>query len=84
MSNLKLIESALVSLGYCETSFTVQKLQQEALAAVREMMAQEVIGYATHHEPPMLFPDRDEAALHCDDDEEPIGLVALKARLGEP
>lgn len=37
---------------------------------------QEIIGWATHHEPPMLFPTREEAMSYCDDDEEPIPLVA--------
>lgn len=35
-----------------------------------------IIGWATHHDEPMLFPTREEAALHCDADEEPIALVA--------
>lgn len=38
----------------------------------------EVFAWATHHEPPMLFPTYTEAAQHCDTDEEPIRLFALK------
>ena len=34
--------------------------------------------WATHHDEPMLFPTREEAKLHCDDDEEPIALYAEK------
>jgi hypothetical protein len=45
---------------------------------VKESLTHEplIYGYATHHDEPMLFPTREEAALHCDDDEEPIALVA--------
>jgi hypothetical protein len=37
----------------------------------------EVVAWATHHEPPMLFPTRGEALQYCDDDEAPIALVAI-------
>lgn len=36
-------------------------------------------GWATHHEPPMLFPTREEAAAHCADDEQPIALAPIAA-----
>lgn len=36
---------------------------------------QEVIGYATHHDDPMLFPTIDEARLYCGWGEEPIPLI---------
>lgn len=45
-------------------------------AAMEQVAKADIIGWATHHEPPMLFPTREEAVLHCDDDEEPIPLVA--------
>ncbi len=31
-----------------------------------------VLGFATHHEPPLLFPTYEEAFAYCDDGEEPI------------
>jgi hypothetical protein len=34
------------------------------------------IAWATHHDEPMLFPTLKEAAMYCDDGEEPIPLVA--------
>lgn len=37
----------------------------------------EVVGFATHHDEPMLFPNRKEAADYCDDGEEPIALIRL-------
>lgn len=42
--------------------------------------AEAVIGYATHHDEPMLFPTIEEARQFCDDDEEPIPLVALSTQ----
>lgn len=46
----------------------------------------EVVGFATHHDEPMLFPNRKEAAAYCDDGEEPVALIRLsdyKARLDD-
>lgn len=37
----------------------------------------EVVAYATHHDEPMLFPNRNEAAAYCDDGEEPVALICL-------
>lgn len=37
----------------------------------------EVVAYATHHDEPMLFPDRKEAAAYCEDGEEPVALIRL-------
>lgn len=37
----------------------------------------EVVGFATHHDEPMLFPSRSEAAMYCDDEEEPVALIRL-------
>ena len=37
----------------------------------------EVVGFATHHDEPMLFPNRKEAAAYCDDGEEPVALICL-------
>lgn len=37
----------------------------------------EVLAYATHHDEPMLFPDRKEAAAYCEDGEEPVALIRL-------
>ena len=34
----------------------------------------EILGWATHHDEPMLFPTRKEAILYCEDDEEPRPL----------
>lgn len=34
----------------------------------------EAVAWMTHHDTPMLFPTREEAAQYCDDDEEPIPL----------
>ncbi len=36
----------------------------------------EPFAFATHHDEPMLFLTREEAALYCDDDEEPTPLFA--------
>ena len=38
--------------------------------------APETIGWATHHDEPLLFPDCKEAAAYCDEDEFPIELIA--------
>ena len=37
----------------------------------------EVVGFATHHDEPMLFPSKREAAMYCDDGEEPVALISL-------
>lgn len=37
----------------------------------------EVVGFATHHDEPMLFPSKREAAMYCDDGEEPVALIRL-------
>lgn len=37
----------------------------------------EVVGFATHHDEPMLFPSKGEAATYCDDGEEPVALIRL-------
>lgn len=44
----------------------------------QKMTAEEspIIGYATHHEEPMLFPTKEEALQYCDFEEEPIALYA--------
>jgi hypothetical protein len=36
--------------------------------------------WATHHDEPMFFPTREEAALYCDEDESPIPLYAAVIR----
>jgi hypothetical protein len=36
----------------------------------------EAVAWMTHHDEPMLFPTREEAASYCADDEEPIPLAA--------
>ena len=38
--------------------------------------ASEPAAWMTHHDEPMLFPSRAEAAQYCDDDERPIALYA--------
>lgn len=40
--------------------------------------------WATHHDEPMLFLDREEAALYCEDDEQPIPLYAAPVNASEP
>lgn len=35
-----------------------------------------VVGYATHHNEPLVFPTFKEAAVFCGDDEEPVPLMA--------
>ena len=45
-------------------------------AAAVQAVGAEIIGWATHHEEPMLFPTWKEAAEYCNDDEEPIPLYA--------
>lgn len=45
-------------------------------AAAVQAVGAGIIGWATHHEEPMLFPTRKEAAEYCNDDEEPIPLVS--------
>lgn len=37
-----------------------------------------IYGYATHHEPPMLFPTLEEAQAYCGDDESPIALWGVE------
>lgn len=37
----------------------------------------EVVGFATHHDEPMLFPSKAEAAAYCELEEEPIVLIRL-------
>lgn len=37
----------------------------------------EVIGYASHHDEPMLFLSKAEAATYCEDGEEPVALIRL-------
>src|SRR5690606_37039983 len=37
----------------------------------------EVVGFATHHDEPMMFPNRKEAAAYCDDREDPVALIRL-------
>lgn len=37
----------------------------------------EVVAYATHHDEPMLFPSKREAAMHCGDGEEPLALIHI-------
>jgi hypothetical protein len=39
------------------------------------------VAWATHHDEPMLFPSRDEAASYCGDDERPIELCDRAAVL---
>ena len=53
----------------------------DAIAAANEYLAAPnptPFAWATHHDEPMLFPTLEEAAMHCDDDEEPIALYAEK------
>lgn len=37
----------------------------------------EVVACATHHDEPMLFPSKREAAMYCDDGEEPLALIHI-------
>lgn len=37
----------------------------------------EVVAYATHHDEPMLFPSKREAAMYGEDGEEPVALIRL-------
>lgn len=37
---------------------------------------QKPFAWATHHDTPMLFTTKEDAALYCEDDEEPIPLYA--------
>jgi hypothetical protein len=37
------------------------------------------VAWMTHHDEPMLFPTREEALTHCDDNEEPIALYTAQA-----
>lgn len=37
----------------------------------------EVMGFATHHDEPMLFPSSREAMMYCNDEEEPVALIRL-------
>lgn len=44
--------------------------------AAQPAAAQEAVAWMTHHDEPMLFPTREEAADYCDEDEQPIALYA--------
>ncbi len=46
-------------------------------ALLREVAALEPVGFATHHDEPMLFPTEEEARMYCSDDEVPRGLYTL-------
>jgi len=55
-----------------------------ASAAVKEnLTVGEAVAWMTHHEPPMLFPTKEEAASYCDDDEQPIPLYPHPPRAAE-
>jgi hypothetical protein len=53
-------------------------------ALLREVAALEPVGFATHHDEPMLFPTEEEARMYCDDDEVPRGLYALTGDSHDP
>lgn len=36
-----------------------------------------VVAYATHHDEPLLFPSKTEAAMYCDAGEEPLALIHI-------
>lgn len=40
----------------------------------------DAVAWMTHHEPPMLFPTREEAAAYCADDEQPLPLYTHPLR----
>jgi hypothetical protein len=65
------IGMALQHIRICAPEPVVDKALEDALSALAH---QDAIAWATHHDEPMLFPTRAEAAMHCDDDEEPIAL----------
>lgn len=46
-------------------------------------LVSEAVAWMTHHEPPMLFPTREEAAAYCADDEQPLPLYTHPARSAE-
>lgn len=49
----------------------------ELINTIKQALEQpepEILGWATHHDEPMLFPTRKEAVLYCEDDEEPRPL----------
>jgi hypothetical protein len=48
----------------------------EALAILANAQGVGVVGYATHHDEPMLFPTHNEAGEYCDTDEFPRTIYA--------
>ena len=82
MTHRKLITQMLKALEnsqYDNGADSVNELYK-AIDAAHEYLAApeqlEPVGWATHHDEPMLFPTWREAAMHCDDGEEPIALYA--------
>ena len=52
-------------------------IRNDAINSLRERLAQpaqQPVAWATHHDLPMLFPEKAEAQEYCDDDEAPIAL----------
>lgn len=54
-----------------------------ALRSVESAPLSEPMAWMTHHDEPMLFPTRAEAAQHCADDEQPIALGVTQPERGE-
>lgn len=48
-----------------------------AQLSAQSVSAVQPVAWATHHDEPMLFPTFKEAAMYCDDGEEPIALVPI-------
>lgn len=69
-------ETRIQTIGEGTCDEWMDQAKRDAIAAWNRRQSGPVLGYATHHDEPMLFPTREEAQQYCDDDEEPIPLVA--------
>ena len=63
--------NAEVRYPWAVTEFARRIIATEREACVAEV---EPVAWRTHHDVPMLFPTRIEAAAYCDDDEQPVPL----------
>ncbi|MFT0547818.1 hypothetical protein ACMHYO_16000 [Allopusillimonas ginsengisoli] len=81
----KHIDQLLVASGSSLKNYSMQQAidrmrgaMRDAERAVIEAFKRRltVVGYATHHDDPLVFPTIKEAAVFCDTDEEPVPLMA--------
>lgn len=73
--------------GETQFAFDATSLSQAGRALINHfahlMIGAQPMAWMTHHDEPMLFRTKKEAALYCDPDEEPIAMTPMMCMLGD-